>query len=105
MRHINLQFVNIVVYHLFAELAELAYTTMRRRLVGTVLADDRTNVAKLIHALVGVVKLVLVPNALYFLAFHRNLVIVTLILSHFCCNFIDFVGIRSLFFFFFLYRL
>ena len=79
MRHINLHFFHVEVYHLFAELAELAYTSVRCRLVGTVLADHWTYVAKLIHALVGVVRLVLVADALYFLAIPRNLVTVTLV--------------------------
>ena len=91
MRHVNLQSVNIEVYHLFAEFAELAYSPVGRRLVGAVLADHRTDVAKLIHALVGV-KLVLVPYALYFLAIHRFFVTFTLFESHsrFFIYFIDF---------------
>ena len=82
VRHINLWCVHIEVFHIFAELAELAYTPVRCRIVRAVTADHRTDVAKLIHALVGA-RLVLIPYALYFLVIHRYYLTFTPFLSHF----------------------
>ena len=87
MRHVNLQRVHIEVCHLFADAAELAYSPVHGRHVGAVLANHRTDVAKLIHALVGV-KLVLVASAFHFLAILRFIVTSALSESHSCFTFI-----------------
>ena len=80
MRSVNVQCLNVKVFHLFTDIAEPADTPVRLRIVGTVLTDHRTGVAKLIHAMVGLI-LVLVPYALYFLAILRDLIRV--VVSHF----------------------
>ena len=87
MRHVNLQRVHIEVCHLFADAAELAYSPVHGRHVGAVLANHRTDVAKLIHALVGV-KLVLVASAFHFLAILRYLLVFTISESHSCFYFL-----------------
>ena len=68
-------------------MAELAYTPTRLRLEGAVTADHRTDVAKLIHALVGV-KLVLVASAFHFVAILRYLLVLTISESHSCFYFL-----------------